>query len=35
MAPAEVLFGGSVFTNVLKGVRASDDITIVDMPSLH
>ncbi|WP_449394612.1 nucleotide-binding protein [Devosia riboflavina] len=33
--PAEVLFGGPVFANVLRGVRASYDITIVDMPSLH
>jgi Mrp family chromosome partitioning ATPase len=33
--PAEVLFGGSTFANVLRGVRASYDITIVDMPSLH
>ena len=33
--PAEVLFGGSTFANVLRGVRASYDIAIVDMPSLH
>ena len=33
--PAEVLFGGATFANVLRGVRASYDITVVDMPSLH
>lgn len=35
LVPAEVLFGGPTFANVLRGVRASYDITIVDMPSLH
>ncbi|MBO9589012.1 Wzz/FepE/Etk N-terminal domain-containing protein [Devosia sp.] len=35
VVPAEVLFGGPTFANVLRGVRASYDITIVDMPSLH
>ncbi|HWV20674.1 MAG TPA: hypothetical protein VN036_06575, partial [Devosia sp.] len=33
--PAEALFGGSTFANVLRGARASYDITVVDMPSLH
>ena len=32
--PAERLFGGPVFASVLRGVRASFDMTIVDMPSL-
>lgn len=35
VVPAEVLFGSPTFANVLRGVRASYDITIVDMPSLH
>lgn len=35
MVPAEVLFGGATFAHVLRGARASYDITIVDMPSLH
>lgn len=35
VVPAEVLFGGATFANVLRGVRASYDIAIVDMPSLH
>lgn len=33
--PAEILFGGPTFANVLRGVRASYDIAVVDMPSLH
>lgn len=33
--PAEVLFGGQVFASVLRGVRASYEVTVVDMPSLH
>lgn len=33
--PAEVLFGTSTFASVLKGVCASYDITVVDMPSMH
>ncbi|MBN9333392.1 tyrosine-protein kinase domain-containing protein [Devosia sp.] len=34
-APAEALFGGPTFAGVLRSLRASYDITIVDMPSLH
>lgn len=33
--PAEALFGGRIFASVLRGVRASYEVTIVDMPSLH
>lgn len=33
--PAEALFGGPTFAGVLRSLRASYDVTIVDMPSLH
>lgn len=32
--PAETLFGGPTFASVLRGIRASYDVTVVDMPSL-
>lgn len=34
-APAEVLFGRPIFASILRSVRASYDVTVVDMPSLH